>query len=345
MSLIEHPHRRHNPLTDEWILVSPHRTQRPWQGKTEAPPPPSSPPHDPACYLCPGNVRAGGQRNPPYLHTFSFTNDFPALLPHAPEAEHHSHGLFTSESVEGTCHVLCFSPRHDLCLSRLSTEDIRGVVDLWGEETETLGKQYPWVQIFENKGEIMGCSNPHPHGQVWAGTAIPHIPQREHDCQQRYAAAHSSLLLLDYLEEERGRRERLIVQNEHWTALVPYWAVWPYEVLLLPHQHVLRIFDLDDTQRDALAALLKQVMTRLDNLFETPFPYTMGWHGAPFHTGPDAARQLHAHIYPPLLRSATIKKFMVGYEMLAEPQRDITPESAAGRLRELSDIHYAEKNP
>lgn len=334
----DHPHRRLNPLTGEWVQVSPHRMKRPWQGQVEKTPPDTRPAYDPACYLCPGNTRAGDARNPDYRHTFVFDNDFAALLPDAPPGGE-PHPLLRLEAVRGTCRVICFSPRHDLTLPEMPAADIRRVVDVWAEQTTELGQEYRWVQVFENKGAVMGCSNPHPHGQIWALDALPNEPFKEDGAQRRYWEENGRSLLLDYLHLELEQRERLVVENDHWVALVPYWAVWPFELLLLPRRHVLRLPDLSDAERDALADSLKRLLTRYDNLFETSFPYSMGWHGAPFGVE-NAHWQLHAHFYPPLLRSATVKKFMVGYEMLGEAQRDLTAEQAADRLRSLSEVHY-----
>ena len=345
----EHPHRRYNPLSGEWVLVSPHRTQRPWQGQSEKLPDEQLPAYDPGCYLCPANSRAGGRSNPAYTSTFVFENDFPALLPDGEgrsmdPAAGDELPLLTAQPVSGTCRVVCFSPRHDLTLALMSAAEIRQVVDIWVAQTAELGQQYRWVQVFENKGAIMGCSNPHPHGQIWALDALPEEAIKEDRQQRKYFAANKSPLLLDYLRREVGERERLVQENEHWVAVVPYWAVWPFEVLLLPRHHLLRLPDLDETSRDALADILKGLLVRYDNLFETSFPYSMGWHGAPQAAVQtvvgEAHWQLHAHFYPPLLRSATVKKFMVGFEMLGEPQRDLTAELAAARLRELSEIHY-----
>jgi UDPglucose--hexose-1-phosphate uridylyltransferase len=353
----EHPHRRFNPLTGEWVQVSPHRTKRPWQGRVEKAAVEERPSHDPACYLCPGNERAGGNRNPAYETTFVFDNDFAALLPDTPPATN-KHPLLQSRSVRGTCRVICFSPWHDLTLPEMPPADIRRVVDLWAEQTAELGQTYRWVQVFENKGAIMGCSNPHPHGQIWALDALPNEPAKEDEQQQQYYMQKERPLLLDYAALEIKQGERVVVQNNQWLAVVPYWAIWPFETLLLPRRHVRRLPDLDDTGREALADILKRLLTKYDNLFETSFPYSMGWHGAPFPETsaglnndeqglePEKLRpsfahwQLHAHIYPPLLRSATVKKFMVGYEMLAEAQRDLTAEQAAARLRDLSETHY-----
>jgi UDPglucose--hexose-1-phosphate uridylyltransferase len=335
-----HPHRRYNPLTGEWVLVSPHRTNRPWQGQVEDRPQEVLPRYDPTCYLCPGNERAGGARNPEYADVFVFTNDFAALLPDAPEATIAPHPLLRAKSERGTCRVVCFSPRHDLTLPEMPVEQVRRVIDVWVDQADELGERYRWVQIFENKGSIMGCSNPHPHGQIWAQDSLPSEPSKEERRQRAYLTEHGVPLLFAYAELETAAEERVVVQNEHWLAVVPYWAVWPFETLLLPRRHVTRLPDLTDEKRDALARVLKRLLTKYDNLFETSFPYSMGWHGAPFDDEDDLHWQLHAHFYPPLLRSATVKKFMVGYEMLAETQRDLTAEGAAARLRASSEIHY-----
>jgi UDPglucose--hexose-1-phosphate uridylyltransferase len=343
--LFSQPHRRFNPLIGEYILVSPQRVQRPWQGKLDKPAEDSLPPYDPDCYLCPGNVRASGDRNPEYAGTYVFTNDFPALLPDTHLGGWSSHSLLSAESVRGTCRVLCFSPRHDLTLPELSREEIRTVVDLWAEQTSELGERHRWVQVFENKGAIMGCSNPHPHGQIWAGDFLPNEAAIEDRRQRAYWQEHQHPMLLDYITLELKNGERVVEENKHWLAVVPFWAIWPFEVLLLPKRHVLRLPDLGNSERDDLAQLLKRLLTRFDNLFQVSFPYSMGWHGAPFFHGEDEGKsmvgwQLHAHFYPPLLRSATVKKFMVGYEMLAEAQRDITAELAAERLRNTPVRHY-----
>jgi UDPglucose--hexose-1-phosphate uridylyltransferase len=338
----ESPHRRYNPLTGEWLLVSPHRALRPWLGQVEKAPPQGLPPYDPACYLCPGNSRAGGKQNPQYASTFIFDNDFPALLPGVVPAEEPQSELLASRPVTGTCRVVCFSPRHDLTLAEMPTADIRRVIDAWAEQTLDLGHTYRWVQVFENKGAVMGCSNPHPHGQIWALDALPDEPEKEDRQQSAYFARHGASQLADYAQLELDRQERLVIENEHWIVVVPYWAVWPFETLLLPRQPIQRLPDLSHALRDALAETLKRLLVRYDNLFETSFPYSMGWHAAP--SGEDAPYwQLHAHFYPPLLRSATVKKFMVGFEMLGEPQRDLTAEQAAARLRELSEVHYKDR--
>lgn len=338
-NLSEQPHRRRNALTGEWVLVSPHRTRRPWKGEVAKPAAENRPAYDPGCYLCPGNERAGGIRNPDYHETFVFPNDFAAILPDTTGALPDADPLMSVAAVRGTCRVICFSPRHDLTMAEMEAEAIAPVVDLWAAQVSELGQDYAWVQVFENKGAMMGCSNPHPHGQIWASGSLPDEPAREDERQRRYLNAHGQPLLMDYLSRELDLGERIVVENEHWAVLVPFWAVWPFETLLLPKRRVERLPDLTAEARQALADILRRHLTRYDNLFETEFPYTMGWHGAP--AGVDGGHwQLHAHFYPPLLRSASVKKFMVGYEMLAEAQRDITPEAAAGRLRELSEIHY-----
>ncbi|NIA31203.1 MAG: UDP-glucose--hexose-1-phosphate uridylyltransferase [Actinobacteria bacterium] len=339
----DHPHRRYNPLTGNWILVSPQRTKRPWQGKQETPSQYERSRYDSNCYLCPGNLRANGQQNPRYTSTYIFSNDFAALLPHVPPAPAPPHPLMQTQSVGGTCRVICFSPRHDLTLPEMQVEEIEKVVHVWAEQITELGEKYTWVQVFENKGAIMGCSNPHPHGQVWAGMGLPNEPFAENREQGNYFRKHDSVMLLDYLHLESEQRERIVVENKHWLVVVPFWATWPFETLLLPRRHVLRLPDLSDEEHSSLAAILKKFLTRYDNLFNISFPYTMGWHGAPTDDEDYNPWQLHAHFYPPLLRSATVKKFMVGYEMLAEAQRDITAEQAAQRLRKVSEVHYKQK--
>ncbi|MBZ0304018.1 MAG: UDP-glucose--hexose-1-phosphate uridylyltransferase [Anaerolineae bacterium] len=336
----DHPHRRLNPLTGEYVLVSPHRTKRPWQGSQERLPPEDKPHYDPQCYLCPGNTRANGEHNPHYESTFVFTNDFAALLADAPDVPAEQHPLLQVATVRGTCRVVCFSPRHDLTLPEMEVATIRRVVDVWAEQVIDLGQTYRWVQVFENKGAAMGASNPHPHGQIWALNALPNEIVKEDHYQKAYREQHGTPLLVDYAELELRQQGRIVVENGVWLAVVPFWAVWPFEVLLMPRRHVLHLPDLTDTERDALADILKRLLTRYDNLFETSFPYSMGWHGAPRDDGDYGHWQLHAHFYPPLLRSATVRKFMVGFEMMAEAQRDLTAEQAAERLRSLSDVHY-----
>ncbi len=341
------PHRRFNPLNREWVLVSPHRAERPWQGHVEKNGVAKALRYDPSCYLCPGNERVGGVRNPAYGSTFVFTNDFAALRPDAPDAriDQGGRGLLVSEGEAGTCKVVCLSPRHDLTLSRMNLEEISAVVDVWTDEYKQLGSlpYIDYVQIFENRGEIMGCSNPHPHCQIWANHTIPNEPRKEQDSQAAYAEKHGSCLLCDYLALERKAGSRMVCENDFFAALVPYWAVWPFEILLISKSHARDLVALDGPMRKGLADILKRVTTRYDNLFDIPFPYSMGFHQAPTDGEPHPEWHLHAHFYPPLLRSATVRKFMVGYEMLAAPQRDFTPEAAADRLREAGEVHYADR--
>jgi UDPglucose--hexose-1-phosphate uridylyltransferase len=333
-----------NPLTRDWVLVSPHRTKRPWQGKVEPGLSDSLPGFDPDCYLCPGNPRANGEQNPDYAATYVFTNDFSALLPDNAETPLSPlHGLMQATAVSGTSRVLCFSPRHDLSLSRMAVEEIGLVVEMWEEQTRELGEKFRWVQIFENRGAMMGSSMPHPHGQVWASDQLPNEPAKEDEHQQAYSRQHGSVLLLDYLAEELALCERMVIENEDWAVVVPYWAVWPFETLLLPKAHVIRLEELTGRQRKNLAEILKRLLVRYDNLFETAFPYSMGWHPAPYDGKDNTHWQVHAHFYPPLLRSAMVRKFLVGYELLAEAQRDITPEQAAEMMREQSERHYLDK--
>lgn len=337
----DHPHRRYNPLLDSWVLVSPHRARRPWQGQQEAPDDAVRPAHDPGCYLCAGNTRVNGEVNPAYERPYVFTNDFPALLPDTPAHEDNDR-LFRSMSVRGTGRVICFSPDHGKTLPELSLPTIEAVIDTWVAQYEELGRQWRWVQIFENKGAAMGCSNPHPHGQIWASDFLPEEIARKDACQRRYFETEGKSLLLEYATREMQDGSRTVVEGEHWLAVVPWWAVWPFETMVMPKAALARLEDASPVQRADLAVVLKKLTSRYDNLFQTSFPYSMGWHRAPFD-GQDAAHwQCHAVFYPPLLRSAAVRKFMVGYEMLAEKQRDLTAEQAAERLRAVSDIHYRE---
>ncbi|MFL7813803.1 MAG: UDP-glucose--hexose-1-phosphate uridylyltransferase [Anaerolineales bacterium] len=338
----QQPHHRLNLLTGEWVLVSPQRTQRPWRGQVEKALPQERLDYDPDCYLCPGNQRAGGACNPDYQTTFVFTNDYAALQPGEFLPERGGDDLLTAVPVSGTCRVICFSPRHDLTLPEMDLATIREVIDLWAEQTAELGQTYAWVQVFENKGAMMGSSNPHPHGQIWAMDQLPNQAEREDQRQREYLARNGRSLLLDYLERELKVNQRLVLENRDWVALVPFWAVWPFETMLLPRRGVRELPELTESERESLAGILKDLLCKYDNLFETSFPYSMGWHGAPYLLGGQSHWQLHAHFYPPLLRSATVKKFMVGFEMLAEAQRDLTAEDAAARLRELPTIHYRE---
>lgn len=337
--LNQHPHRRLNLLTGEWILVSPHRTQRPWQGQVEKLPFAEVPTYDPACYMCPGNKRAAAAHNPQYESTFVFDNDYPALLRETPETGNDEGGLLISRSERGVCRVVCFSPRHDLTVSRMPVAELRRVVDVWSEEYEQLGA-LPFinhVQIFENRGAMMGASNPHPHGQIWASSSVPNEPAKEHAAQQQYANSHGSCLLCDYVALERSKQERLVYENEHFAAFVPFWAVWPFETMIVSRRHVPAMPELDSDERHGLADVLKRVTSSYDKVFEVSFPYSMGFHQRPTDGNPHREWHMHAHFYPPLLRSATVRKFMVGFEMLGTPQRDITAESAAQRLREVGN--------
>jgi UDPglucose--hexose-1-phosphate uridylyltransferase len=336
----DHSHRRRNPLTGQWVLVSPHRSKRPWQGQQDVADTSVQPAHDPSCYLCAGNLRVTGERNPAYTGTFVFTNDYAALMPDTPPAPPPADALFEVMDARGTSRVICFSPDHGRTLPELSVEAIGGVVDTWCTQTEELGRTHRWVQVFENKGQMMGCSNPHPHGQIWATSFLPNEPAAEDVQQRAYFAEHGRAMLLDVAEREAASGERVVVQTEHWLAIVPFWATWPFETLLLPRFAVQRLPQLTAAQRADLAVALKKLTSRYDNLFQCSFPYSMGWHGAPFDDRDAAPWQLHAHFYPPLLRSATVRKFMVGFEMLAEAQRDLTPEQAAEKLRAVSDVHY-----
>lgn len=336
-SLSGSPHRRYNPLVGEWILVSPHRTQRPWQGQTEDVPADNRPAYDPKCYLCPGNTRASGDTNPAYESTNVFTNDYSSLLPDVPEASVNKGDLLIAESETGLCKVICFSPRHDLTLGKMKTEEILPVVDVWARETEEIGSRpdIGYVQVFENKGAVMGCSNPHPHGQIWATRHIPTIPAAEEKHQREYMAEKGSCLLCDYQKIEAEEKERIVCENEHFVVVVPYWATWPFETMLLPKRHVGSIPELTDEEKIALADIVRIIAGKYDQVFNVSFPYSMGWHQKPTDGGDYESWHLHAHFFPPLLRSATVKKFMVGFEMLAMPQRDVTPELAAAKLREL----------
>jgi UDPglucose--hexose-1-phosphate uridylyltransferase len=326
------PHRRYNALLDEWVLVSAGRTQRPWQGRRERTAVASAPAYDPSCYLCPGNVRANGEVNPDYPETFVFTNDFAALRPDVEVRGFHD-GLLAAEVEPGTCRVICFARRHDLTLAAMPPPDVRRVVDVWADQTAELGTRFQWVQVFENRGEAMGASNPHPHGQIWAGAALPNAAAREDRAQRSWLAGHETPLLLDYVAQEVGG-PRVVVENDDWLVVVPFWAAWPFEVLLIARSPVRRLPELDDARRDALATTLIELLGAYDGLFDLSFPYSMGWHQAPFRgTEADEGHwQLHAHFFPPLLE-AEQRKFMVGYELLAETQRDLTPEDAAERLR------------
>ncbi len=345
IELFNLPHRRYNPLTNEWILVSPQRTQRPWLGQVEKPAPESRPVYDPNCYLCPGNARAGGKRNPDYTGTFVFDNDFAALLPDTPPAQLDERGLIRAGGERGICRVVCFSPRHDWTLPDMPLPDIRRVVDVWAEQMIELGGRdwIHYVQIFENKGAAMGASNPHPHCQIWANEHIPTEPAKELHATGAYLAERGTCLLCDYLALELSAGERIVFQNDAVVVLAPFWAVWPFETMLLTRRHVGSLTELTAAEREALADAIQRLTTRYDNLFEISFPYSMGFHQAPTDRVAHPETHLHAHYYPPLLRSATVRKFMVGYELLANPQRDLTAETAAARLREMSEVLYRKR--
>ena len=339
---IKTPHRRFNPLTGDWILVSPQRSKRPWQGQIEAPAISNLPGYDPACYLCPGNERAGGVKNPQYTGTFVFTNDFAAILPGSSEDTNHPTGLFRAEEEFGYCKVVCFSPRHDLSIPEMTPDSVTQVIQTWAQQTEELSKnpEIKYIQVFENKGAVMGCSNPHPHSQIWSQSNLPNEIIKELSNQTHYYKEHNQPLLLDYLHQEVEYGERVILANEHFTALVPFWAEWPFETIVIAHRDVPNLNGLTNAEMASLADVYRRLTIRYDNLFKSSFPYSMGFHQAPNDGVEHPEWVLHAHFYPPLLRSATIRKFMVGYELLAMPQRDITPEAAAERLRAESETHY-----
>ena len=329
-------HRRRNALTGEWVLVSPHRTLRPWQGQHEAAPSQRRPRYDPQCYLCPGNKRANGVVNPQYVQPFVFANDFSALDA-AGDASAKSEGLLTSQSVAGECRVLCYSPRHDRSLGDLPEQEAVGVVRAWRAQFTDLDarRDLAYVLIFENRGEMMGASNPHPHGQIWATSVVPDEVERELHNQRTYHATHGRPLLVDYVQAELQAAERIVAANDHWVALVPFWAVWPFELLVLPQRSVAAFDELQPDEEESLAQLLQSIVAMYDRVFDVPFPYSMGWHPRPSRSHAAPGWTLHAHFFPPLLRSATVRKFQVGFEMLAMPQRDLTPEAAAAKLREL----------
>ncbi len=343
----DRPHRRRNPLTGEWVLVSPQRSTRPWLGQIEKTALPDIPQFDPNCYLCPGNKRADGAlNNPNYEKTFVFDNDFSALLP--PQSGNISRNqdeLLQAEPENGVCRVICFSPRHDLSFPELELNDAVEVINTWRQQTKALSSidYIKYVQIFENKGDVMGCSNPHPHSQIWATSHIPNEPLKEALQLDNYFAMNGRSLLADYLEKEDEIGERVITKNKHFSAVVPFWAIWPFEVLLISRRQFGSLMDLTSEETVSLVEIMQQITTRYDNLFEISFPYSMGFHQNPFNGKENPGWHFHAHYYPPLLRSATVKKFMVGFEMLSMPQRDITPESAAKRLREMNPIHYKKK--
>jgi UDPglucose--hexose-1-phosphate uridylyltransferase len=340
--MLNNPHRRFNALSGEWVLVSPHRAKRPWQGQVEKSAPQDLPAYDPTCYLCPRNERAGGVKNPDYSSTFVFENDFAALLPTLEEKPAQDSPLLIAIPEQGQCFVVCFSPRHDLTLPELDIPSIENVLTTWTQtSSDQMKKDFvKYVQVFENKGAMMGCSNPHPHSQIWAQSELPNEILKEQATQSAYFNQNGRPLLIDYMREEQKRKDRVLFSNDHFTAVVPFWAVWPFEVLVSAHRSTAYLSDLSAVEVSALAEVFKHVTTKYDNLFEISFPYSMGFHQAPADGQAHPEWVLHAHFYPPLLRSATVRKFMVGFEMLAMPQRDITPEVAADRLRSLANVHY-----
>ena len=339
----EDPHRRYNPLINEWVLVSPHRSKRPWQGQNETVSSNSLPEYDTTCYLCPGNVRANGEVNPAYENSFVFENDFAALKQEEIAFDNSTEETFFKAQPErGISRVVCFSPKHNLTLPEMPIESIEDIIYTWQKEYTSLGKvdYINHVQIFENKGSVMGCSNPHPHGQIWAQSSLPTEVEKTQNNQKAYFDKHASSLLQDYLKEELKLKERIVVENDDFVALVPFWAIWPYETMIISKRHLGKITDFTESEVAAFAVILKQLTTKYDNLFETSFPYSSGIHQSPTDGELHPEWHFHMHFYPPLLRSATVKKFMVGYEMLGESQRDITPEKSAETLRNQTDIHY-----
>ncbi|MBN1411495.1 MAG: UDP-glucose--hexose-1-phosphate uridylyltransferase [Spirochaetales bacterium] len=342
MKLFDNPHKRYNPLLDEWVLVSPHRTKRPWQGLVESLPHVKRPEYDPKCYLCPRNTRASGITNPDYKSTFVFTNDFSALLSDVPSGQFKEKDILQAHSETGICRVICFSPRHDLTLALMKTEEIRPVIDVWIDQYNELAdnRDIRYVQIFENHGQMMGCSNPHPHCQVWANQTVPELPGRETRNQEAYMDKHGSCLLCDCLKVELKSRERVVFETDEFVVLVPFWAVWPFEVMVVSKKHYAAINELDEKAKLDLADVLRRLGIRFDNIFKSDFPYSMGFHQKPTDGGKHEEWHLHLHYYPPLLRSATVRKHMVGYELLAMPQRDMTAEQSAERLRDCPETHY-----
>jgi UDPglucose--hexose-1-phosphate uridylyltransferase len=344
--IYEDPHRRFNPLINEWVLVSPHRAKRPWQGQKETITNDERPEYDPECYLCPGNVRANGETNPQYTSSFVFENDFAALKQEEIEFEESNNPTFFKAKPErGISRVVCFSPKHNITLPEMDLPTIEEIIRTWQREYTDLGNvdYINYVQIFENKGSVMGCSNPHPHGQIWAQSSLPTQIEKTQNSLKTYFDKNGSNLLLDYLEKELEAKERIVIENEHFVALVPFWAIWPFEILIVCKRHVTKITDFNAVEVADYALILKQLTAKYDNLFETSFPYSSGIHQAPTDGKDHPEWLFHMHFYPPLLRSASVKKFMVGYEMMGESQRDVTAEKSAQMLRDLSDIHYKNK--
>ncbi len=342
----EDPHRRFNPLINEWVLVSPHRAKRPWQGQKETLANDERPEYDSTCYLCPGNVRANGEENPNYMSSFVFENDFAALKKEEIEFEESKDETFFKIKPErGISRVVCFSPKHNITLPEMDLSTIEEIIRTWQREYTDLGDvdYINYVQIFENKGSVMGCSNPHPHGQIWAQSSLPTQVEKTQSSLKTYFNKNSSNLLLDYLNKELDAKERIVIENKNFVALVPFWAIWPFETMIICKRHITKITDFTLVEIEDYASILKLLTIKYDNLFETSFPYSSGIHQAPTDGELHQEWQFHMHFYPPLLRSATVKKFMVGYEMMGESQRDITAEKSAKMLRDLSDVHYKSK--
>ena len=337
-----YPHRRKNILNGEWVLVSPHRTKRPWQGEIAKDEVQTRPEYDPDCYLCPGNKRANGETNPDYKNTFVFTNDFSALLENTLDFNLNKKNLLISKSEKGICRVVNFSPRHDLTLAQMKESEIVKIIKTWQREFENLSSnpKINHIQIFENKGSMMGNSNPHPHGQIWAQENIPQETMKELKQFAKYYRKNKRSILSDYLKLELKLDERIVYQNDSYVIMVPYWAVWPYETLIISKRKITNILQFKKKEEKDFANALKVITTKYDNLFKTSFPYSAGIHQAPTNGKDYKEWHFHMHFYPPLLRSASVKKFMVGYEMLSEPQRDITPEYATKVLKDLSTIHF-----
>ncbi len=335
------PHRRYNILTGEWVLVSPHRTKRPWQGKVENIPENNRPDYDSTCYLCPGNIRAGGFRNPNYEDTFVFKNDFAALIEDS-NSSNYNNGLLQAKGENGICKVLCFSPNHSLTIPEMEISDLKKVVNTWINEFSELSKLdfIHHIQIFENKGAMMGCSNPHPHGQIWAQSSVPEITLKKTEQQKKYFIKNKSGLLNDYLNQELNSKERIVIENDYFVALIPFWAAWPYECMIVPKRKMQDISEMSGVEKKSFAEILKQLTIKMDNIFNCSFPYSSGIHQAPTDGNKYPEWHWHMNFYPPLLRSATVKKFMVGYEMFANPQRDISAEQAAEKMRSVSALHY-----
>ena len=345
MNYRDFPHRRYNPLTGEWVKVSPHRTKRPWNGQTEETGTELLPEYEKSCYLCPGNERAGGSRNPDYKGVYVFNNDYAALLPETEFMEETVNDFIKGKTEKGICRVICYSDKHNITMARMSLKEIENIINIWKKEYTELSEHdfINHVQIFENKGAVMGCSNPHPHGQIWAEEFLPNIPHSEIYHQNKYSEKNKSCLLCDYIKYEIEQNERIIYRNRSFAAVVPYWAVWPFETMILPLRHITSINQLTESETADFADIFKKVTVKYDNLFKTSFPYSMGIHQSPTDGKDYSYTHMHVHFAPPLLRSATVKKFMVGYELMAMSQRDITPEKSAEVLKELPEVHYREQ--